>query len=248
MIAVVGAVRSDTAMTSLPLFNAAASCSSARARGYAGFTAPVAAGEPDRWYPSGRRDLRARDRGRHRGAGPAARRRPREGGDRGRGREGRLRAGGGAAGGRRRPDRGGRSARRRGDLRGQRAASAQGVAESLTREAPSATLVFGDELTRRRTAAPAQPRRPPPRRLRHRRSRAGELRPSSRPAFEEQFGREPDPYAVLTWRATQGVLDALAVAGRRANLRRVVAERFPSPPPRATSPPSGSRDGEREYL
>ena len=54
MIAVVGAVRSDTAMTSLPLFNAAGILLVSPGAGYAGFTAPVAAGEPDRWYPSGR--------------------------------------------------------------------------------------------------------------------------------------------------------------------------------------------------
>ena len=49
--------------------------------------------------------------------------------------------------------------------------------------------------------------------------------------FEEQFGRSPDPYAALTWRATNGVLDALAAAGGRANLRRVVAERYLAAPP-----------------
>ena len=150
VIAVVGAVRSDTALTSLPLFNEAGLLLVSPGAGYAGFTSPVAAGEPDRWYPVRPPDLRARDRGRHRaGAGPAARRRPREGGDRGRGRQGRRRAGGGAyrAGGI--AARGGCSARRRGDLRRQRRAKrSRGVAESLTREVPSARLVFGDELTR----------------------------------------------------------------------------------------------------
>ena len=41
-------------MTSLPLFNAAGILLVSPGAGYAGFTAPVAAGEPDRWYPSGR--------------------------------------------------------------------------------------------------------------------------------------------------------------------------------------------------
>ena len=54
---------------------------------------------------------------------------------------------------------------------------------------------------------------------------------------------------MLTWRATQGVLDALAVAGRRANLRRVVAERYlASPPPPSAFSAFRMRDGEREYL
>ena len=55
VIAVVGAVRSDTALTSLPLFNAAGILLVSPGAGYPGFTEPVAAGEPDRWYPSGRR-------------------------------------------------------------------------------------------------------------------------------------------------------------------------------------------------
>ena len=109
MIAVVGAVRSDTAMTSLPLFNAAGILLVSPGAGYAGFTAPVAAGEPDRWYPSGRPTfarvieddteqaralLRAAGRGKVAIEGEVG--------------QGRLGAGRGAAGGRRRPDRGGR--------------------------------------------------------------------------------------------------------------------------------------------
>ena len=66
VIAVVGAVRSDAALTSLPLFNAAGILLVSPGAGYPGFTEPVAAGEPERWFPSGRADVRARDRGRHR--------------------------------------------------------------------------------------------------------------------------------------------------------------------------------------
>jgi hypothetical protein len=44
-------------------------------------------------------------------------------------------------------------------------------------------------------------------------------------------------------------LDALAAAGRRANLRRVVAERFlASPPPVSPFTAFRLRGGEREYL
>jgi hypothetical protein len=73
--------------------------------------------------------------------------------------------------------------------------------------------------------------------------------PGFEAAFEQEFARAPDPYAVLTWRATRGVLDALAAAGRRANLRRVVAERYLADP---VSPSTFSafrmRNGDREYL
>ena len=55
VIAVVGALRSDTAMTSLPLFNAAGLLLVSPGAGYPGFTSAVAPGEPERWYPSGRR-------------------------------------------------------------------------------------------------------------------------------------------------------------------------------------------------
>ena len=55
VIAVVGALRSDTAMTSLPLFNAAGVLLVSPGAGYAGFTSAAAPGEPERWYPSGRR-------------------------------------------------------------------------------------------------------------------------------------------------------------------------------------------------
>ena len=54
VIAVVGAVRSDTALTSLPLFNAAGILLVSPGAGYPGFTDPVGPGEPERWFPSGR--------------------------------------------------------------------------------------------------------------------------------------------------------------------------------------------------
>ncbi len=45
-------------------------------------------------------------------------------------------------------------------------------------------------------------------------------------AFEERFGRTPDPYALLGYQAMQRVLRAIADAGGRAHLRSVVAARY----------------------
>jgi hypothetical protein len=129
--------------------------------------------------------------------------------------------------------------------------SAAGVAESLAREAPRARLVFPDELTRAglpgRLAVAARRRAvfvssaPEP-------GSTQELR-AFEAEFEQRFERAPDPYAVLAWRATRRVLDALEAAGSRANLRREVVESYLALPPA----PEGFttfrvRGGEREYL
>jgi ABC-type branched-subunit amino acid transport system substrate-binding protein len=249
VIAVVGAVRSDTALTSLPLFNAAGILLVSPGAGYAGFTAPVAAGEPDRWYPSGRPTfarmieddteqaqalLRAAGRGKVAIEGEVGKVASEQV-------EALQQAGG---------DRIVEDVRRADAVIyvGSELANARGVAESLVREVPKARLVFGDELTRA-----GLPRRLDPAALRRAVFVTAAPEPGSEPefeaAFEQELGRAPDPYAALTWRATRGVLDALAAAGRRANLRRVVTESFLASPPA----PSGFRafrlrDGEREYL
>ena len=247
LIAVVGAVRSDTAITSLPLFNAAGILLVSPGAGYAGFTEPVAAGEPDRWYPSGRRTFarvieddtaQARALLRAAGRGKVAIE-----GEVGKVASEQVEALQEAGGERIVED------VRRADAviyAGSDLVNAQGVAESLAREVPSARLVFGDELTRAGL----------PRRLdRAARRRAVFVTSAPEPiaefeaSFEQEFGRTPDPYAALAWRATRGVLDALAAAGRRANLRRVVAERYladPVPPSSFTA--FRMRDGKREYL
>lgn len=249
LIAVVGAVRSDTALISLPLFNAAGILLVSPGAGYAGFTEPVAPGEPDRWYPSGRRtfarvisDDSEQADALLRAAGPG---RIAIEGEVGKVAAEQVEALTEAAGDRLVED------VRRADAviyAGSDLRSAQGVAESLAREVPSATLVFGDELTR--AGLPA-------RLARAARRRAVFVTAAPEPgtmpefeaAFEQEFGRTPDPYAALTWRATTGVLDALAAAGRRANLRRVVVERYLADP---VSPSSFSafriRGGAREYL
>jgi ABC-type branched-subunit amino acid transport system substrate-binding protein len=249
VIGVVGAVRSDTALTSLPLFNAAGILLVSPGAGYAGFTTPVAAGEPDRWYPSGRPTFarvieddteQARALLRAAGRGKVAIE-----GEVGKVASAQVEALQDAGGDRIVED------VRRADAviyAGSDVANAQGVAESLAREVPSARLVFGDELTRA-----GLPRRLDPAARRRAVFVTAAPEPGSEPgfeaAFEQEFARAPDPYAVLTWRATRGVLDALAAAGRRANLRRVVAERYLADP---VSPSTFSafrmRNGDREYL
>jgi hypothetical protein len=130
--------------------------------------------------------------------------------------------------------------------------SAVGVAESLAREAPRAALVFPDELTRaglaERLTGAARRRAvlvssaPEP-------GSTDELR-GFEDAFTTAFGHRPDPYAVLAWQAERRILEAIRAAGSRANLRRVVVERYmalPAVPHRFTAfRPRGG--GRRAYL
>ena len=251
VIAVIGAVRSDAAMTSLPLFNAAGILLASPGAGYPGFTAPVAPGEPDRWFPSGRNtfarvieDDIAQADALLRAAGPG---RVTVEAESGKVAEQQVEALREAAGSRLVED------VRRADAvvyAGSELRAAVGVAEALAREAPRATLVFGDELTRAGLPSrlPRAARRravfvsaaPEP-------GSTAELR-GFEAAFEEQFERAPDPYAVLAWRATNGVLDAIEAAGRRGNLRRVVVERYLAQPPRPEPFTAFRlRGGRREY-
>ena len=251
VIAVVGALRSDAAMTSLPLFNAAGILLVSPGAGYAGFTDAVAPGEPERWLPSGRQTfarvigddvaqadalLRAAGGGRvavEAEAGSVA--------------EGLVEALRAAAGDRLVDD----VARADAVIyAGSDVRSAAGVAESLAREAPRARLVFPDELTRA-----GLPRRLPAIARRRAVFVSSAPEPGSTPElrafeaeFEDSFERAPDPYAVLAWRATRGVLDALADAGARANLRREVVQRYLAltPAPDAFTA-FRLRGGEREY-
>jgi branched-chain amino acid transport system substrate-binding protein len=252
VIAVVGAVRSDAAMTSLPLFNAAGILLVSPGAGYPGFTAPIAPGEPARWYPSSHRtfarligDDREQARALLEAAGAGRIAVEAEAGEVAEALSDALQA---EAGDRLVED----VARADAVIyAGSDVRSAAGVAESLAREAPRATLVFGDELTRGALAAQLVPAA---RRRAVFVSSAPE--PGSTPElqafeadFEEEFGRRPDPYAVLAWEGMRRVLNALADAGRRANLRREVVERYlalPPPPERFTA--FRMRGGEREYL
>lgn len=248
VIAVVGALRSDTAMTSLPLFNAAGVLLVSPGAGYAGFTSTVEPGEPERWYPSGRRTFARLI-----------------GDDRDQARALLAAAGGGTVAIEAET---GKATAALADLVGAEAlerqvpdpAAADAViyvgsdaasAEEFARDAPRARLVFADELTRAGLA-----RRLPPDVLRRAVFVSSAPEPGSTPelrafeaAFAEEFGRAPDPYAVLAWQGTRRVLEAITAAGRRANLRREVVKSYlalPPPPERFTA--FRVRGGRRMYV
>jgi branched-chain amino acid transport system substrate-binding protein len=231
LIGVAGAVRSDTALTAVPLYNAAGLLLVSPGAGYAGFTEPVAPGEPERWFPSGRptfarviEDDLAQADALLRAAPGAVAIEDEPGKVAGELAEA-LRE---AAGARLVEDAG------RADVviyAGADVRTARRAAEELPRRA---TLVFGDELTR--AGLPERLSRAAARRAvfvsaAPEPGSTTELR-DFEAAFEEAFERAPDPYAVLAWRATNGVLDAIEAAGARGNLRRVVAERLLAQPPR----------------
>jgi ABC-type branched-subunit amino acid transport system substrate-binding protein len=129
--------------------------------------------------------------------------------------------------------------------------SAAGAADSLAHEHPKATLVFPDELTRGGLAAAL-----PPAVRRRSVFVSSAPRPGSTPelrsfeqAFKAEFGRTPDPYAALTYRAMRRVLEAVTGAGTSARLRRVVVERYLALPPAAESFTAFRlRGGERHYV
>jgi hypothetical protein len=101
--------------------------------------------------------------------------------------------------------------------------SAIGVAVALARENPHARIVFPDELTRAGIAKRL------PRSMLRRSVFVTSAPPPDRTfadAFEAQYGRAPDPYAVLGYRAMQRVLEAIDAGGPRARLRRVTIARF----------------------
>ena len=229
VIAVVGAVRSDAALTSVPLFNAAGVLLVSPGAGYPGFTSPVAPGEPERWFPSGR-DTFARVIEDDLAQAPAL---LRAAGD---GRVAIVAEPGKVAGEQAEALREAAGDRLVDDVRradaviyaGSDLRAAQRAAASLPRRV---RLVFGDELTRAGLPERLSRRRvvfvtaaPEP-------GSTAELR-EFEAAFEEQFERTPDPYAALAWRATNGVLDAIEAAGRRGNVRPEVVERFLAQPPR----------------
>jgi branched-chain amino acid transport system substrate-binding protein len=240
VIAVIGALRSQTAATSIPLFNAAGILLVSPGAGYAGFTAPAAPGEPERWYPSGREtffrligdDTEQAEALLAAAGGP----RVRVEAEAGRFSDALVEALQEAD----RRDPSVRIVYRRPDAviyAGSDVESATGVAEALAREEPGATLVFPDELTR---AGLADRLSPAVRRRAVMVSSAPE--PGSTPEltrfereFEAQYGRRPHPYAALGWIAMRRVLEALDRAEPRANLRRVVIDAYRDLPP----PPAG---------
>jgi hypothetical protein len=233
--ALIGPVSSDTAMTTVPLFNEAGVLEVTPGAGYAGFTEPVHPGEPERWQPSGRRTL-------HRLAGDdIAQARA-------------MLAAARAATGRENPrvaieqepgrvadalvtalhDAGARTV---GDPARADAViyagendleNAAGVADALAEEAPDAevllpaALTFAGIETRLSRAA---------RRRAVLLSSAPE--PGSTPAlrdfaarFRERYDRPPGPYAIVGYRAMGGVLDAIERAGDRAGYRQEVVDAY----------------------
>jgi branched-chain amino acid transport system substrate-binding protein len=249
VIAAIGAVRSDTALTTVPLYNAAGVLLVSPGAGYPGFTDPVAPGEPERWFPSGHQTFA-------RVVGDDADQASELLGAAGDGRVA-LEVEAGKV-----PealanevrDAAPRLVTERPDAviyAGTDVRSAVGVAEALAREHPGATLVFPDELTRAGLAGrlpPAVRRRsvfvssaPEP-------GSTPELREFER-AFTDAFGRAPGPYAVLTYRAMRRVLDAITAAGSRARLRREVIARYLALPPADDGFTAFRvRGGQREYL
>lgn len=251
MIAAIGALRSDSALTEVPLFNAAGILLVSPGAGYAGFTRAVAPGEPEHWFPSGRPtfarvvgDDDAQAETLVRVALTAGRRISVEA-DAGKEPEALTST----------------IVRKAGTVFSSRpdaviyvgtdVRAAAGAAETLAREHPQATLVFPDELTRGGLAAalpPAVRRRAIFVSSAPRPGSTPELRAFER-AFEDQFGRTPDPYAVLTYRAMRRVLQAISGAGDRARLRRVVVARYLALPPAAESFTAFRlRGGQRQYL
>jgi branched-chain amino acid transport system substrate-binding protein len=236
VIAVIGGLRSQTAATSIPLFAAAGILQVSPGAGYAGFTAPVAPGEPERWYPSGRVTFSRviADDLEQAGAllDAAGGSRVRVEAEAGRFAEA-LVAALQAADER---DPSVRIVDERPDAivyAGTDVESAAGVAEGLAREEPGARLVFPDELTRAGLAdrlAPAARRRavlvssaPEP-------GSTPELR-AFEAAFRERYGRAPDPYAVVGYEAMRRVLAAIDRAAPRSGVRsRVIGAFFAQPP------------------
>jgi len=227
VIGVIGTLRSDTALTSVPLFNAAGILQVTLGAEYPGFDSAIAPGEPERWFPSGRKTL-GRMAGNDLDQAPvlvSAGKRIAIESEAGKVSEALADAVRDAAGNKLVDD------PARADAivyAGTDVRSAVGVAESLARENPRAKIVFPAELTRAGIAD-----RLPPRVLRRAvfATNAPERDAEFEAAFKQQFGRTPDPSALLGYQAMQRVLQAIEAAGGRAHLRSAVADRYFQLPP-----------------
>ena len=247
VIAVIGALHSSTAMTSVPLFNAAGILLVSPGASYEGFTRPVAPGEPERWYPSGRRTfarLVADDGEPARalldaaaGSGARSDRRPGAGVRRVVVERAPGRVAAALAAALERADAADERVRIVADAA--RADSVVIASEDLeyalaaaARAAPGATLVLPDALTR----AGVQERLPPDRRAVFVTSAP---EPGSTPelqafeaAFRERFGRAPSPYAAVGYEGMRSVLAAIDHAAPRSGVRARVIEAFVADLPR----------------
>jgi branched-chain amino acid transport system substrate-binding protein len=234
VIAVIGTLRSQTALTTIPLFNAAGILHVGLGAAYTGFTSRAGPGEPERWYPSGRitfgRMIRDDDAQAAALVDAAGRGRIAVEAEADRFAQALAHAIAAAAGERLVTD----SARANAVIyAGTDLESAVGVVEGLAGENPEARIVLPDELAR---AGIADRLTPAARRRAVLVSSAPE--PGSTPelrefeaAFRAEFGRPPDPYAVLGWRAMRSVLAAMDRAGRRSGVRRAVIDAWFEAPP-----------------
>lgn len=261
-IAVIGSLRFESASVTVPLLNSAGLLQVSPTVGYPGFTSPLSPGEPDRWYPSGRRtfapavfgdaELAATLVAAIRSASRVAR--PRILIEHEAGPEDAAFADAVAEAAR------SQSARvvdepSRADAvvyAGDDAGSAAAVAEDVAREAPDALIAFGDDLARtdldRRLEGAAARRALFV-------SRAPE--PDSTPAlrafsaaYERRFGSAPGPYAALGYATMRSVLvDGIAAAGAEASERSVLIETYIGADRAAPAPSAYRLEGERRsYL
>lgn len=225
IIAVIGDLDGSTAAVSVPLLNSAGILHVSPGVTYPGFTAPAAPGEPDRFYPAGRRTffpMAPDDAAQARALAGTLRGRvlvEQEAGEGGAQFGSALRAALGASRLVADPARADAAVYAGTDLE-----TARGVVASLRRENPRMTIFVSDELARelggggRVVGLAAEPPLD-----------AGFAR-----AFEDAFGREPGPAAATGHRAMGAVLAAVARAGTRANRRDAVIAAYrsaPAPPP-----------------
>ena len=229
--ALIGTVDSKGARASIPLLNETGILHLALGAGYLGFTERVAPGEPERWYPSGRRsfarlvgDDPAQARALVRAADAQRIVVEAEGDDSSQALAAQVRR---AAGSRLAETPGKRGAV---IYVGADPVNAAGVAESLARESPGARVVLPDELVRAGIEG----------RLRGRAARNAVFvsrapAPGSTPAlrtfeaaFERTYGRRPGPYAALGHAAMTTVLAALTRAAQNddAGTRQRVIDAF----------------------
>jgi branched-chain amino acid transport system substrate-binding protein len=233
-VALIGTVDSAGARASIPLLNEAGLLHVSLGAGYPGFTQPAAEGEPDRWYPAGRRtfarlvgDDRAQARALVRAAGARRVVVEAEGGEDAGSLATEVRRAAQAAGVEVADTPG-----RHGAViyAGSDPVNAAGVAESVARETPGTRVVLPDQVVRagvdglirgraaRRavllSSAPAPGSTP-------------ELR-NFEAAFQRAYRRRPGPYAALGHAAMTTVLAAVTTAAQdgEAGERQRVLDAF----------------------
>ena len=230
--AVIGGLRFEAAMASVPLLNAAGILQVSPGAAYAGFTERVGPGEPERWFPAGRSTFArviADDRVQAQAMLRAARARrvvvEAEAGTAATALAQELRRAARAEGIRlvEAPEQAGAVL-----YAGEDAENAAGVASALAREAPEARVVLPDAVTRAGVAGRLEGA-----------ARRRVLLMSSAPvpgstpalrrfeaAFRARFDRSPGPSAAVGHAAMRSVLDAIARAGKQAGDRQAVIDAY----------------------